>query len=254
MKDIMNIAVEAAREAGELLRTSRRGALTVEAKPDASLVTNLDREAERIITSRIEAAFPGHDVIGEERGHAARGSEYAWIIDPLDGTHNYIRGMETYGVSIGVCRRERFVAGVIFIPETGEMYSAEHGEGAWRNGERVRVSPRADLSTCCLAFDSELRQDTERKVRALGKLARQVFNVRMLGSSARTLSQIADGVVDGVIEFADHLWDFAAGVVLVEEAGGRITGFTGAPISMTDTAYIATNAHIHEALRAITVS
>ncbi len=254
MKDIMNVAVEAAREAGELLRASRRGALRVEAKADASLVTNLDQEAERIIVSRIEAAFPGHDVLGEERGRVARGSEYVWIIDPLDGTHNYIRGMETYGVSIGVSRGERFVTGVIFIPETGDMYSAERGAGAWRNGERIRVSSRAALSTCCIGFDSEVGRDTQRKLRVLAALAPRVFNVRMLGSSARTLSQIAEGGLDGVLEFSDHLWDFAAGVVLVEEAGGRVTGFTGAPVSMTDTAYIATNAHIHEALMGIGAS
>ena len=227
MRDILHVGMEAAREAGALLRGSHRAALTVEAKEDSSLVTNVDREAERLIVSRIEAAFPGHDVIGEERERTARGSDHTWIIDPLDGTHNFIRGIETYGVSIGVRRGGGFLAGIIYIPELDEMYSAERGSGAWRNGERIRVSPRSQLSTTCIAFDSELRLETARKLRVLGELTPRVFSVRMFGSSARTLSHIAEGVLDGVIEFSDKLWDFAAGLVIVEEAGGRMTGFSG---------------------------
>lgn len=245
MTEILRVATDAAREAGELLRSSRRTALTVEAKADSSLVTNIDREAERLIVSRIEAAFPGHDIIGEERGRTSRGSEHTWIIDPLDGTHNFIRGMETYGVSIGVRRAGVFHAGVIFMPEMAEMYWAERGSGAWRNDARIHVSARAELSACSLSFDSELRMETKRKLRVLGELCPRVFNVRMFGSSARTLSWIAEGVLDGVVEFSDHLWDFAAGLVIVEEAGGRMTGFTGAPLSDADTAYIASNGRIH---------
>lgn len=251
MKDILHVAMEAAREAGALLRTSHRAALTVEAKADSSLVTNVDREAERLIVSRIEAAYPGHDIIGEERERTARGSDHTWIIDPLDGTHNYIRGIEIYGVSIGVRRKGGFLAGVIYMPEMDEMYSAERGSGSWRNGARIHVSPRAELATTCIAFDSELRLETARKLRVLGELAPRVFNVRMFGSSARTLSHIAEGVLDGVIEFSDKLWDFAAGVVIVEEAGGRMSGFSGDPLTDTDTAYIASNGLIHGKLMAI---
>jgi myo-inositol-1(or 4)-monophosphatase len=254
MKSIIPVAIDAAREAGEYLRANHRTTLTVETKEDRSLVTNVDRWAERLIAARIEAAFPGHDIIGEERGRTSRGSDYAWIIDPLDGTHNYIRGMGTYGVSIGVMRGDSFVAGVIFMPETDEMYAAERGSGAFRNGKRVAVSTRSVLSMSTLAFDSELRRETERKLRALGDLSSVVFNVRMFGSSARTLSHIAEGVLDGIIEFSDKLWDFAAGVVLIEEAGGRMTGFAGSALTSSDTAYVASNGLIHEELRRIAES
>lgn len=251
MKSVLAVAMEAAQEAGEYLRANHRATLTVEAKEDRSLVTNVDREAERLIRARIDASFPGHDVIGEEKGETSRGSDHAWIIDPLDGTHNYIRGMSTYGVSIGVIRDGSFVAGVIFMPEAGEMYAAERGAGAFRNDTRISVSSRSPLSACTVAFDSELRLETARKLRTLGALVPQVFNVRMFGSSARTLSHIAEGVLDGVIEFSDNLWDFAAGVVLVEEAGGRMTSFAGSALSPRDTAYVATNGRIHDPLLGI---
>ena len=248
MRNIVTVAMQAAREAGEYLRENHRTTLTVEAKEDRSLVTNVDREAERLIRARIEAAFPGHDIVGEERGETSRGSDWAWVIDPMDGTHNYIRGMSTYGVSIGVMRDNSFVAGVIFMPETSEMYAAERGSGAFRNDTRIGVSARSALSACTLAFDSELRLETARKLRVLGELSPQVFNVRMFGSSARTLSHIAEGVLDGVIEFSDKLWDFAAGFVIIEEAGGRMTSFAGAELSPRDTAYVATNGLIHDPL------
>ena len=141
----MTVAIEAAREAGDFLRASHRTDLRIETKPDNSLVTNVDREAERLIVAKIEAAFPGHDIIGEERARTNRGSDHTWVIDPLDGTHNYIRGMETYGVSIGVLRGNVFAAGVIFMPQIGELYSAERGSGAFRNGARIRVSVRSEL-------------------------------------------------------------------------------------------------------------
>ena len=249
MRNIMTVAIEAAREAGGFLRANHRTALTVETKEDNSLVTNVDREAERLIVSRIEAAFPSHDIIGEERERTARGSDHVWIIDPMDGTHNYIRGMGTYGVSIGVRRGNSFVAGAIFIPESGEMYAAEEGGGAFRNEKRIQVSSRSDLSTCSMAFDSELRMETGRKVRVLEELCPRIFNVRLIGSSARTLTYIAEGILDGVIEFSDKLWDFAAGVVIVREAGGKMTSFSGASLTVDDTAYVASNGRVHDSLR-----
>ena len=250
----MTVAVEAAREAGAFLHANHRSALTVETKTDESLVTNVDREAERLIISRIQAMFPDHDIIAEERGHASRGSDHCWIIDPLDGTHNYIRGMTTYGVSIGVRKGRSFIAGVIVMPETDETYTAEQGAGAFRNGRRIHVSHRSDLSACTVAFDSELRVETARKLHVLGELCPSIFNIRMSGSAARNLTYVAEGVVDGVVEFSDKLWDFAAGVVIVTEAGGRMTGLDGAPLTDRDAAYVASNGIIHDSLLRIAES
>jgi myo-inositol-1(or 4)-monophosphatase len=254
MSDLMTVAIQAAREAGAFLHSRFRSSLTVEAKEDRSLVTNVDREAERIIVQRIEAFFPGHDILAEERGRTARGGDHCWIIDPMDGTHNYIRGLPAYGVSIGVSRGSSFVAGVVFMPETDELYAAERGAGAFRNGRRIQVSARAELSSCTMGFDSELRLDTARKLRALGQLCPRIFNVRLIGSAARNLSHVAEGALDGVIELSDKVWDFAAGVVLVSEAGGRISRPDGAPLSAADTAYVASNGLIHTALQEIAAS
>ena len=251
MNNILTVATDAAREAGAFLKASFRTALSVETKEDKSLVTNVDREAERIIVDRIQAAFPGHDVLAEERGRTSRGSEHCWIIDPMDGTHNYIRGLRSYGICVGVRKGEAFIVGVIYMPETDELYSAEQGSGAFRNGTPIHVSARADLSACTMGFDSELRQDTARKLRALGELCPRIFNIRLIGSSARNLSHVAEGALDGVIEFSDKLWDFAAGVVLVTEAGGRMTRHDGAPLTAGDTAYIASNRLIHDPLQKI---
>jgi myo-inositol-1(or 4)-monophosphatase len=254
MSNMMTLAIEAAREAGAFLHSHFRSSLTVETKEDRSLVTNVDREAERLIVERIEASFPDHDILAEERGQRSQGSDHCWIIDPMDGTHNYIRGMGAYGVSIGVRRGNAFVAGVIYIPETDELYAAEQGSGAFRNGARIHVSARADLSTCTMGFDSELRLDTARKLRALGELCPRIFNIRLIGSSARNLSHVAEGVIDGVIEFSDKLWDFAAGVVIVTEAGGGMSRHDGTPLGAGDTAYLASNGLIHERLQEIALS
>jgi myo-inositol-1(or 4)-monophosphatase len=254
MSDLMTVAIEAAREAGAFLHSRFRRALTIETKEDRSLVTDVDREAERLIVERIASSFPGHDVLAEERGRRSQGSDHCWIIDPMDGTHNYIRGMGAYGVSIGVQKGDAFVVGVIYMPETDELYAAEQGCGAFRNGTRIHVSTRADLSACTMGFDSELRVDTARKLRALGRLCPQIFNIRLIGSSARNLSHVAEGVLDGVIEFSDKLWDFAAGVVIVMEAGGRMSRHDGAPLAARDSAYIASNGLIHQRLQEVALS
>ena len=248
MHTIMTVATEAAREAGAFLHANFRADLTVETKADRSLVTNVDHEAEQIIVKRIEAAFPGHDVLAEERGRTSRSSSHLWAIDPMDGTHNYIRGMRAYGVSIGMLVGDAFVAGVIYMPETDELYAAERGSGAYLNGKRIHVSTRRDLATCMMGFDSELRADTTRKLHALGELSTRIFNIRMTGSAARSLSHIGEGVLDGVIEFSEKLWDFAAGVVIVQEAGGSATRHDGGLLRAQDTAWVASNGLIHESL------
>ena len=254
MSDLLTVAIHAAREAGAFLHSHFRASLTVETKEDRSLVTNVDHEAERMIVERIEASFPGHDVLAEERGRTSKGSDHCWIIDPMDGTHNYIRGLHAYGVSIGVRKGTSFCAGVIYMPETDELYAAERGSGAFRNGNRIHVSARRTLEGGAVGFDSELRLDTERKLEALGRLCPRIFSIRLIGSAARNLSHVAEGALDGLIEFSDKLWDFAAGIVLVEEAGGRVTRHDGTPLDAVDTAYIASNGLIHEALQEVASS
>ena len=250
MKDILGVAIDAASEAGAFLLARQGSVRSVEAKADRSLVTDVDREAEQIIVERIESVFPGHDIVGEERAATDRGSEYRWIIDPLDGTHNYLRGIGSFGVSIGIRRGKEFFAGIVFLPQTDALYAAERGSGAFRNSERIRVSRRSDLSACSVAFDSDMRRDSDAKLPALGRLAATVFNVRVLGSSARVLTHVAEGALDAAVEFDDRIWDFAAGIVIVEEAGGRVTTFSGDAMPDASSGYVASNGLVHERVRA----
>lgn len=239
MTDILRVAVDAARDTGALVLSRRGGIRAVETKDDRSLVSDVDREAEALIRARIAAAFPSHGILGEEGGGTGAGAETVWVIDPLDGTHNYLRGLPLFGVSIGIVRNGEFVVGVISIPAEGLLYAAERGAGAWRNGERISVSGRDDPAAWSVGLDSELRSGFPHKARVLEELGRSVFNVRMLGSSARSLSLVAEGSLDGLVEWFDHPWDFAAGVTIVREAGGRFTGFDSAPPRCASGAYVA---------------
>jgi myo-inositol-1(or 4)-monophosphatase len=239
MTDLMRVAIDAARETGELLLDRRGRIRSVEAKDDRSLVTDVDREAEALIRARISAAFPAHAILGEEGGGSCTGADTLWVIDPLDGTHNYVRGIPLFGVSIGVIHRGAFVAGVIEIPAEGRRYTAERGGGAFVNGERIAVSDRADPASWSIGVDSELRTNFAGKSRVFEALGRTVFNLRMLGSSARSLALVAEGALDGLVEFFDRPWDFAAGVAIVEEAGGRVTTFDGRTLPCAASAYVA---------------
>ncbi len=243
----LHVAMDAAREAGEMLKKNFGMQVKVERKADRSLVSTLDRAAEEIIIGRLQAAFPDWSIIGEESGGSARGSEYCWIIDPLDGTHNYLRNIPVYGVSIGLMRGEQFVAGVIYMPAEGDCYAAELGAGAWKNERRIAVSQNATLAECAMAHDSDFRSDVVKKIDSLRRFAPRIFYVRMSGSSARNLSFLAEGAIDMVIEFDDPIWDFAAGVVLIREAGGRITDHRGGERLTDHGGYLATNGLLHAA-------
>lgn len=257
MGEILNVCLQAAQAAGDFLKVNfGKEIAAIETKPDHSLATNLDKEAERIISERIGKAFPDHGILGEE-GTSAEGSpkgeerEYLWIIDPLDGTHNFIRGIELFGVSIGVVHRDEFIAGVIYLPVQGELYSAEKGKGAFKNGHPIRVSAVKQLEEATIIVDSNLREDQPIKFDALGKLAQKAFNIRILGSSVRNLTYLAEGKIDAIVEFNDKPWDFAGGTCILREAGGTITAFNGEPLHYTKNGYVAGNRFIHPQVLAL---
>jgi fructose-1,6-bisphosphatase/inositol monophosphatase family enzyme len=219
----------------------------ISVKKDRSLVTDLDSKAEKIITSMIRNTFPAHGVLGEEGGESQTGSDYLWIIDPIDGTHNYIRGIPLYGVSIGVVYKEEFIAGVIYLPHDDLLYASEKGSGTFKNGRRVYVSKINDINACTLSYDSCLRDDREGiRSKGLGHFGLTVFNVRMFGSSVIALTCLAEGKLDIVVEFDDKAWDFAAGASLVMEAGGAFTDFHGNTATYKTSGYTGTNGLVHE--------
>ena len=251
MKDIVTAAVAAAQEAGDFLLHNFGKISKIERKKDQSLATNFDKEAEAMIVKRIKAKFSSHGIIGEEGGNSHIERDYLWIIDPLDGTHNFIRGINIFGVSIGVVHKGKFVAGVIYMPQEKEMYVGEQGNGAFKNNKKISVSKTKKLAECSISFDSSIRYSPPVMIATLNDLAPKVFNVRMLGSSARVLAYIAEGKLDLAVEFHDRPWDFAGGVAIIEAAGGKAVSINNRPLTYKDIGYIVANPFVFEAAKDI---
>lgn len=251
MKDIINIGVEAAKEAGDFLLNNFGKITRIERKGDRNLTTNLDKEAEKIIVDKIKTNFPQHGIIAEEGGEKDSEKECIWIIDPLDGTHNYIRNIPIFGVSIGVVYKKEFVSGIIYMPTEKELYVGDKGNGAYKDNKKISVSAKDNLKDCYLSFDSSIRYAPEVMLKVLGDLAKEVFNVRMFGSSVRALSYIAEGKLDATVEFHDWPWDFAGGVCIIEEAGGKLSSLKGKPLSYDTIGYIASNNIVQDKIKDI---
>lgn len=247
MKEFVNVAISAAKEAGALLFENFGRPLELEYKKDRSIVTSLDKQCQRIIVDRLRSSFHDHLIIAEESDAQMKNAplEYTWVIDPLDGTHNYIRGISSYGVSIGLIRGQEFLIGVIYLPHESALYVSEKGSGAYKNDQPIHVSNVSRIQDCTLAFDSGFRNDVEVKTSMLQKVAPRVFNARIFGASVRNFTYLAEGIVDAIIEFDDKLWDFAAGISLVLEAGGQVSDHSGAPFIPEFHNYLASNGKIH---------
>ena len=154
---MINLAIEAAREAGKFLFDNFGKVKEIYTKGDRNLATELDRKAEEMIAGRIKTKYPAHGILGEEKERKELDNEWLWIIDPLDGTHNFIRGIDIFGVSIGIVHNNEFVAGVIYMPKDDELYSAESGSGAYKNSSPIHTSERSSLEDCSISFDSSIR-------------------------------------------------------------------------------------------------
>ena len=242
---MISLAVEAAREAGNFLFDNFGKVKEVYIKGDRNLATDLDRKAESMISDKIKHKYPAHGILGEEKEKKDLNNEWLWIIDPLDGTHNFIRGIDIFGVSIGIVHNNQFVGGVIYMPKDNELYAAESGSGAYKNGRRIYVSNRSRLKDCSISFDSSIRYSPKKTLGVLSKVSVEVFNIRMFGSSVRTLTYVAEGKLDFAIEFHDRPWDFAGGVAIIKEAGGEFSSLKGEPPSPKMIGYVASNGVIH---------
>ncbi len=248
-----------AREAGVLLMDYFHQHLKIEYKGDADLVTAADRASEKLIRERITQQWPGHDVLGEEQGLNDQGSEYRWYVDPLDGTTNFAHGYPVFCVSIALERLsvehrssghlgER-VAAVVYDPTRDELFSAEPGKGAQLNGETIRVSKTAKLKECLLAtgFPSQKRHKNP-NIHFYQQITLHSHGVRRAGSAALDLCNVASGRFDGFWEFNLNPWDTAAGVLIVQEAGGKVTRFDGSDFELNSRETLASNGVVHEEL------
>jgi myo-inositol-1(or 4)-monophosphatase len=242
-----------AREAGGLLLGYFEQKLKIEYKGDADLVTVADRASEALIRERISTQFPSHDVLGEEQGLSDQGSEYRWYVDPLDGTTNFAHGYPVWCVSMALERRSgksaRRVAAVVFDPSRDELFSAAQGQGARLNGEPIRVSRIAQLKECLVAtgFPSHKRHKNP-NIYFYHHITLRTHGVRRAGSAALDLCYVACGRFDGFWEFNLNPWDTAAGVLIVEEAGGRVSRFDGSPFAIDSRETLASNGLVHDAL------
>lgn len=251
MSDIVNLAIDGAKEAGLYLLDHFGKIGTIESKGDRNLATNVDKEAEWIIVDKIKRKFPNHGILAEESGASSLDRDFIWIIDPLDGTHNFIRDINVFGVSIGILQKNKFIAGVIYMPVEDELYVGEVNSGAYKNGDAIHVSNYKELKECSISFDSSIRYSPDVMLKVLGDLASNVFNVRMFGSSARVLTYLAEGKLDFAVEFYDQPWDFAGGVCILEEAGGRISDLKGNQVTPKTIGYIASNSLTHSKIQSI---
>ncbi len=252
---------EIAREAGALLMHYFRQHLKIEYKGEADLVTAADRASEALIRERILARWPEHDVLGEEQGLSDRGSDYRWYVDPLDGTTNFAHGYPVFCVSMGLehqapdqraaGQRASLVAAVIYDPTRDELFTAEQGKGARLNGETIRVSKTAALKESLLAtgFPSQKRHKNP-NIFFYHQITLRTHGVRRAGSAALDLCNVACGRYDGFWEFNLNPWDTAAGVLIVEEAGGKVTGFDGSPFELNSRETLASNGLLHAAMLA----
>lgn len=238
-----------AREAGALLMGHFRQRVKVEYKGSADLVTIADRQSEALILGRVRGSFPNHDVMGEEGTRIETGSDYKWYVDPLDGTTNFAHGYPVFCVSLGVEFRGQRIAGVIYDPTRDEMFAAEKGSGARLNEKSMQVSSIASLSESLVAtgFPSQKRHKNP-NIHFYHQLSLRSHGVRRAGSAALDLCNVASGRFDGFWEFNLNPWDTAAGVLIVEEAGGRVTDFAGGPFQIESRETLASNGLLHSAL------
>ncbi len=236
-----------AREAGALLLHYFHQRVKIEYKGDVDLVTVADRSSEKLIVERVRAAWPEHDIVGEEGTRQETGAEYRWYIDPLDGTTNFAHGYPVFCVSMGLEHRGEMVAGVLYDPTRDELFAAEKGKGAFLNGEPIHVSQTKRLNESLLGtgFPSFKRHKNP-NIHFYHQITLHSHGVRRAGSAALDLANVACGRYDGFWEFNLNPWDTSAGSLLVSEAGGRVTRFDGSPFRLDSKETLASNGLLHD--------
>ncbi len=217
------------------------------------LVTEADHASEKAIIEVIQKAYPNHFILCEETGEIKTNSEYKWIIDPIDGTINFANGIPICCVSIGVEKAGEIILGAVYNPFINELFVAEKGMGATLNEKKIKVSTKAFVATSCLVtgFPYTYLDSKNGPLQVFEKLIRKAVPVRRLGSAAIDLCWVAAGRFDGFYEHKLQAWDSAAGFLMVQEAGGKVTDFNGMPYSIYQPHIIATNGNVHDELLGI---
>ncbi len=241
---------EIAREAGAVLLSYFDKNVTIEYKGDVDLVTIADRTSEKLIVERLHERWPEHGIVGEEGTRSDTGAAYRWLVDPLDGTTNFAHGYPVFCVSIALVRKDdQLEVGILYDPTRDEMFAAERGQGATLNGQPIHVSriPKLAVSLLGTGFPSHKRHKNP-NIHFYQQITLRSHGVRRAGSAALDLANVACGRYDGFWEFNLNPWDTAAGVLLVQEAGGTVTRFDGSPFRLDSREVLASNGLLHPEL------
>lgn len=249
MHPMLNTAITAARKAGNIISRSvdRIDTLTITSKAQNDFVTEVDQKAEMTIIEIISRAYPNHSFLGEESGHSGE-SDYLWIIDPLDGTTNFLHGFPQFAVSIALQYKGEITQAVVYDPISQELFTASKGEGAQLNNRRLRVTPRKGLQGALLGtgFPFKQQQHLDIYLETFKALFPDTAGIHRPGSAALDLAYLAAGRLDGFWEIGLNPWDIAAGVLLVKEAGGMIGDFSGGDEYLKTGNVVAGNLKVYE--------
>lgn len=254
MQKTTQVAIDAAREGGAVLREGLSRPVTVHMKGRREVVTDLDDASERVVLETIRASFPDDLIVAEESSPGLGESDRVWIVDPLDGTNNYAHGYPFFSVAVAVEEDGALVAGVVYDPLRDELFAAERGAGATLNGEPIRVSGARTLGESLVAtgFPYDRSDDADNNLANLNRFILSVRGIRRGGSAELDLVYVACGRLDGFWELGLKTWDVAAGGLVVQEAGGRVTNFAGGGWDHRRGDIAASNGAIHaEMLRIV---
>lgn len=251
---ILNVAVQAVRQSSRaILRyLDQLDRVRVTEKAPNDFVTQVDELSQEIIIETIQKSYPQHAIIAEETNALqTRESEYTWVIDPIDGTTNFIRGLPHFCISIGIMKKDQVEFGVIYDPVRQELFTATRGQGAFVNSRRMRVSNTKKLSESVLAtgFPNQINESTQKM---LGAFLTGCMDMRATGSAALDLAYVAAGRLDGYWESGLQIWDIAAGALMVQESGGKITDFRGENQYLQNGNVLATNFKLHAEMLTLT--
>jgi myo-inositol-1(or 4)-monophosphatase len=251
----LNIMEKACKKASKLLIRDfgEVEKLQVSKKGPGDFVTNSDKRTEKIIINELSLARPDYSFLAEESGPSGKSAEFRWIIDPIDGTTNFLHGVPYFAISIGLEKNKEIICGMIFNPITNEMFYAEKGKGAYLNNSRIRVSSRKNIDECVLLTGGPILSYKNKEIffKEYESVSRKVAATRKFGSSALDLAYLASGRCDGVWERNLNYWDIAAGIIIVKEAGGTVTDFNGGDKYIEDRNLLATNSKIDKDLIAL---
>lgn len=240
-------ALKAANSAGKVLLKHYGKKESATEKPNKSLVAKADLEANKVILKIIKENFPTHSILSEETGFEDNNSDYKWVIDPLDGTHNFLHGISIFGTSIALEYRNEIILGVLYFPLLKMTAIAEKGKGAYLNGKKLSVSERINLNHSFIAFEYAYT-NRKAKVNFISRFINIPIDLRNFGSAIYDLLLVACGKCDGFVILSTHEWDIAAGFLMVEESGGRITDLRGNKWNINQDRFVISNGKLHKKL------